>query len=354
MGKGLKILLVACTQKAYELARRIGEGLGFQEISYIVKCDALKELSEKRPLSEVIGEWFPKADAIIFVCAAGIAVRSIAPYLQHKSKDPAVVVVDELGEFCIPVLSGHWGGANELARKLAGLIGAIPVVTTATDREKKTAIDVFAVKNHLEIEDWQLAKKVSARLLSGERIGIFVEEGVEIAGRIPSDFYLLTDRGRRGSEGIGICITSKLRQGCPFTEPLYLIPKTIIVGIGCKKGIGAEKIRYGVESCLAEEGIHPKALLGAASIDLKKEEAGLLDFCRESGLSLSTFSAQELMKVEGSCTPSDFVKKITGVDNVCERSALAASGGRLICRKRIYEGVTVALAESKAVVSFEG
>lgn len=353
----MKILIVSCTKKAYELAKRIGEGLLLQapsrrEISYIVKCDALGELSEMRPLHELIGEWFPKADAIIFVCAAGIAVRSIAPYLQHKSKDPAVVVVDELGEFCIPVLSGHCGGANELAGELAELTGAIPVVTTATDREKKPAIDVFAVKNHLEITDWQLAKKVSAGLLAGKRIGIYTEEGIEIVGEIPPDLYLLTEdggdgleRNRRKNKEIGICISSRLLQASPFAETLYMIPKRITVGIGCKKGITAEKIKNAVECCLAEEGISPKALLGAATIDLKKEEAGLLAFCREMGLSLSAFSPQELMQVEGSCSPSSFVKEITGVDNVCERSALAASGGRLICRKRIYEGVTVALAE---------
>ena len=125
-----------------------------------------------------VAQEFDHVDTIVFFAAAGIAVRSIAPCLNHKSVAPAVLVMDETGSFCISLLSGHMGGANELTQKLADWSGAVPVITTATDREGKFSLDDYARKHELVVTDWKLAKELSAAVLEGERIGLFVEGGV--------------------------------------------------------------------------------------------------------------------------------------------------------------------------------
>lgn len=184
----MTILMIACSRQAFglmqtlkeqwekhEKEQRLGRGGGPQEIRFIckVKCSSLPDISEEKMLTECVREGFEnRADAIVFFCAAGIAVRTIAPFLRHKSVDPAVLVIDETGKFCISLLSGHVGGANELAERIGSLIGAVPVITTATDREQKFAVDDFARKNGLALTDWKLAKQVSAAILEGERIAI--------------------------------------------------------------------------------------------------------------------------------------------------------------------------------------
>ena len=128
----MKLLFVACSIQAYELMGRIREKWQQahpEDLLYnLVKCSALPDVTEKRSLTVCIGEWFYKADAIVFLCATGIAVRCIAPFITHKSDDPAVVVMDETGAFSIALLSGHVGGANRLAGELARLTGAVPVI----------------------------------------------------------------------------------------------------------------------------------------------------------------------------------------------------------------------------------
>lgn len=292
--------------------------------------------------------WFHRADALVFLCAAGIAVRCIAPWLSHKSKDPAVIAVDELGDFCIPLLSGHWGGANLLAERIAFLLGAQPVITTATDREHKFSVDVFARQNQLYLEDWELAKRISARILAGERVG-FVSE-LPVLGGLPEELVMANEAKRLGIR-VTCCLDAKERQ--PFFETLVLVPKLVIVGIGCRRGTPETAIETAVKQCLKEQKISERAVAAVASIDLKQREQGLVDYCSRRGLLFLTYSAGTLQDVPGSFWSSEFVQKVTGVDNVCERSAAAASmGGTLLCGRRVFHGITVALAKKKGSVRF--
>lgn len=350
----MRALLIACSKTAWERIHKLKELWQEEEPETELickgKCAALGPLSEKQSLAECVGEWFGQVDAIVFVCAAGIAVRSIAPWLVHKGTDPAVIVMDEKLEYCIPLLSGHWGGANELAGKLARMTGALAVITTATDREEKFAVDVFARKNGLWMRDWKLAKKISARILEGEQILLYCECPIE--GEAPGQLVPAEDK-EKGQLGIAVSCRRSAQQ--LFGETLQLIPRRIVAGIGCKKGTPEEKIEAAVEQCLLEADICPEALCKAASIDLKKEEAGLTSWCRKKGLPFETFSSRELWQVPGDFSESAFVESVTGVSNVCERSAAAAAQGTadsLICTKKIYDGVTVALAEKKGSVRF--
>ena len=279
---------------------------------------------------------FAEMDAIIFIGACGIAVRSIAPYVKSKKTDPAVLCMDEQGKFVISLLSGHIGGANELAEEAAAVTGAVPVITTATDVNHKFAVDVFAVKNHCEICEMELAKEAAALLVDGKKVGFCSRFPVE--GTIPEEL------GTESAEDLrmGICITTS-EQDSPYERTLHLIPRIITVGIGCKKNTPSERIEEKVLAALAAAGISEKAVLQAASIDLKAQEPGILHLVEKYRWKYRTFSAEELERAEGTFTPSSFVKKITGIDNVCERSAVLA-GGRLIRKKEAADGVTVALS----------
>lgn len=349
----MTVLMIACSRQAYGLMQRLAKELKEQqpemEIVSKVKCKSLPEYSEKGSLTECVGTWFEKADGIVFLCAAGIAVRSIAPYIRHKSTDPAVVVVDEKGKFSIALLSGHTGGANELAGRIADILGAVPVITTATDREGKFAVDDFARKNKMTILDWKLAKQISVEILEGKKVGIVSELPLE--GKLPEDLFLWEGDLENNQNFLIRISTYKLpcmQQG----RVLQLIPKTVVVGIGCRKGTAKEKIASAVGECLGEEDILPEAVFSVASIDLKKEEKGLLAYCEEKGVPLVTYSAEQLKQAEGEFSVSAFVEEITGVSCVCERSAVMAAKGDLLCHKKIYDGVTVALAYRKGIVRF--
>lgn len=341
----MDILIIACSRQAYNLMKSLEKIWKNKEpdINIIckVKCSSLPDISEEQSIKECVGEWFNEVNAIVFISAAGIAVRSIAPFIKHKSVDPAVIAVDEKGKFSISLLSGHGGGANELAEKIGGMLGALPVITTATDREGKFAVDDFARKNGLIIKNWELAKKVSVDILEGNKIGIYSEIALE--GKMPNELYLCSLSESK------IMISYRKEND----DKLYIIPKIIVAGIGCRKDTSEDKIAFAINSCLEEENILPDAVAMVSSIDLKKNEKGIMEYCKKRNLPFVTFSAEELKRTAGDFSSSDFVESITGVSNVCERSAAAASKGKSICKKKIYDGVTVALAEMKGCASFE-
>ncbi len=284
-----------------------------------------------------MGELFSSHDALIFICACGIAVREIAPHLQDKTTDPAVLVLDDQGCFVIPLLSGHIGGANGLAEKLAAGLGAQAVITTATDRSGRFACDSWAVRNNCAISSLSDAKAVSAAILTRD-LPVCSEWD------LPRDLPAGLTAAEEGE--LGIYIGIRVRE--PFTRTLRLIPRLVTLGIGCRRGTPADVIREAVRQALGGAGIDPRAVCGIASIDLKQSEEGLLSFAREEDLPLRFFSAEELATAEtpGGFTESSFVRQTVGVGNVCERAAVLC-GGSLILRKTALNGVTAAAAVSE-------
>lgn len=284
-------------------------------------------------------------DLIVFVGAVGIAVRAVAPYLAGKAFDPAVVVIDEAGRFVIPLLSGHLGGANELAQRLADGLGAQAVITTATDGRAAFAVDSWAAAHDCTVVDPQHIKHVSGSLLRSEPVGLRSDFPVD--GRLPAQVTL------DGAPDSGFCIGFDTKAA-PFAHTLHLVPRVILLGIGCRKGTDAQTIEQAVQAALDAAGVPWDAVRGVASIDVKQNEPGLLHFCENHGLQLTVFSAETLRAVPGDFTPSDFVARTVGVDNVCERAAVcAAAGGTLLCHKRAQNGVTVALAQQDWRVCLE-
>ena len=316
----MKLAYIAFTAKGLALAERLAAALG----GSAARCAG--------NLRGWTGANFSTAGGLVFVGAAGIAVRAVAPFLQSKTTDPAVVVVDDCGRYAIPILSGHLGGANDLARAIGRACGALPVLTTATDANGAFAVDEWAKRQHCALLDPGKIKEISGRLLAGGRVG--VASRWPIAGDAPAGVELR-------AQDPDILLDVHRREG---EASLRLVPRIAVLGVGCKRGTAAAQLETALAAALEKSGLYPQAIRAAASIELKAGEPGLLEFCRAHGWPLTTYSAQTLQAVPGSFTPSAFVREATGVDNVCERSAVRASGGALITRKLAGGGVTMALA----------
>ena len=286
------------------------------------------------------GESFASSEALVFVGSCGIAVRKIAPFVRDKRTDPAVICVDELGTFVIPLLSGHIGGANAFARRIAEGLHATAVITTATDINRKFSVDTWATEHGCAISSMKLAKAVSAAVLEGE---VPLTSDFPVTGTLPNGVI----PGESGNLGIYLTATNKE----PFANTLRLIPKVLHLGIGCRRGTEKEAIESAVMQVFRENHLDFRGVSCAASIDLKQDEEGLLSFCREQSIPIRFYSAEELNAVSGDFTPSAFVKNVTGVDNVCERSALIGAD-HLIVTKTACHGVTVAVATEKWEVHF--
>ena len=281
-------------------------------------------------LADWTARQFAGSDALVFVGAVGIAVRAIAPHCQSKAQDPAVVVLDECGRFAVPILSGHLGGANDLARALAAVCGAVPVITTATDANGVFAVDEWAKHQNCTVLEPERIKKVSGALLAGRTV------------RFASDWPIA------GSPPAGLAEDAAAPELaltlCPAGDALHLVPRIGVLGVGCRRGTGADTLAEAFAAFCAQAGFAPQCIAAAASIDLKQNEAGLLAFCQSRGWPVEFFTAEQLRAAPGSFTPSAFVQSVTGVDNVCERSAVLAAGGTLVFHKYAHTGVTFALA----------
>lgn len=402
-----RVLLITCSVRGYatmqKLAKKL-ENISGAEIITKVKCEALPEVSMRETVKACVDTYFAQVDAIVFVTASGIAVRSVAEHLAHKSEDPAIVCMDECGKHVISLVSGHAGGANAFTQMLADVMWATPVITTATDVEGRFSIDDYAREHNLVVTDWAKAKAISAEVLAAGAEPVWIEEPVVAQGEEKGACEIRKELKSTGIDGCenrvdgceneidgcenGIDGCKNRIDGCenridgcenkvdgcknrvdvkrlqigshqviitPKDVPvdaqtLQLIPRCIVAGIGCKKGTSSDKIEHAVQEAFAKAGLRMEALCAVASINLKKEEAGLLEFCETRNVPFETYAAEELQAVPGTYSASEFVSGVTGVDNVCERSAVkyasehGANDGELLLRKQAQDGVTVALS----------
>jgi cobalt-precorrin 5A hydrolase len=334
----MRIRTIAFSRRGCELAQKVRKALKQHDCTIHSKTTAGAAGTEKvdGPASIWTKNAFVSSDAIIFIGAVGIAVRYIAPFLKNKTKDPAVICIDEKGGFVIPLLSGHIGGANDLAEEIAEAIGAVPVVTTATDIHGRFSVDSYAVKNNLHIGSMSAAKEISALIVDDRKAGLVSE--FPVPGGTPPELDL------GGNEDVGIFISHGRSKG-PFKRTLKLTPRCHILGIGCRKGTPCGKIEAFVKKALEKEDISIKSVRAVASIDMKSSEEGLLEFSRKIKAESVFFTSEELSSLPDlGFTPSERVKAVTGVDNVCERAAFAASkDGRIILKKTSEDGMTLAV-----------
>ncbi len=308
-------------------------------------------------LSEWTGAQMAAHRTLVFIGACGIAVRAIAPWITDKLHDSPVIVMDEQGQHVIPLLSGHVGGANELALRLSEAIGAIPVITTATDLHSSFAVDLFAKKNDLWIYNKEGIAKVSAKVLAGSEITMCVRTGhLETCENLQDGIRLCE---YPPEEPVDVLVTenhsvSDTVERDSLKAQLILHPKKYVLGVGCKKETDSVKLEDYLQSILEQQGISIEEIAALASIDVKKDEACLLKFSEKHRIPFRTYSAQKLQAVPGEFHSSAFVKNTVGVDNVCERAAICAAGdgGRLMLSKQVNDGMTVAIAEKIWKVAF--
>lgn len=332
----MKVAIITFTALACDLGQKIVSRLDkWEQVeSDLCRCGS-------GGLDRWTRDHFSSHDVLLFVGATGIAVRAIAPYIRNKVSDPAVVVVDELGKYVIPVLSGHIGGANRFARRLAGELSATPVITTATDLTGAFAVDSWASENGLKILNTERIKAVSSKLLAGRKV--YMRCDFPVVGELPDGVVLDVSRYE-------VALTAERHD---TDEVLALVPPVLTVGIGCRRGADEEQVRQAFETAMEESGYLKEAVCRVCSIDIKADEAGIIKFCEDNGLEFKTFSKEELKSVEGEFSSSQFVKSVTGVENVCERSAVLGSGGRLVLSKRSQNGVCVAIAISEYSAYFK-
>lgn len=337
----MRAAVFSVTQRGAELSVHIEESLSpqWRITRFCFHKYSADGASEFVSLSDTVAEVFQAFDALIFVCACGIAVRAIAPEIQSKQSDPAVVVVDDCGKFAVALVSGHIGGANRLAETIAEALGAQPVITTATDAGGKFSPDCLAVSNCLYFSDFTAAKEIAAAVLRGEKIGLYSE--FECAN-LPPEII------RAESGNYGICISGDM-SAKPFGITLNMAPKNIVLGVGCRKGAEYPALLSLLKRTLSETDIHRVCKI--ATIDRKSNEPCILQLCEAFKISLETYTPEQLAEVPGDFTGSEFVEHTVGVDNVCERSA-AAGGNTLFLKKTAADGVTIAAAERNVLIDF--
>lgn len=352
----MKTEIICFSATGMETALTIAAGLGQEaNCTLWVKSKYVNEDSRFQTVQERLQEWTAGhwgRELLVFVGAIGIAVRAIASSVESKTSDPAVVVLDEKANYCIPLLSGHLGGANAFALQIAEITESIPVVTTATDVNHRFAVDVFAKNNGLIIDSMVLAKEVSAALLAKQEIGVYSELPIK-EDTLPQGLCLVRSRTEAAGYLLGIYIGVHVPSGW-FQRTLHLIPRILCLGMGCKKNTESVRTLELFEKVFAENRLDKRAVSSLNSIDIKKEEKALTELSGELGVPFICYSAEELQQTKGDFTSSAFVRGVTGVDNVCERSAvLASEGGQLLIKKTAQSGVTAAVAIMNRRIHFE-
>lgn len=290
--------------------------------------------------TDFVGTIFTRHQTLVFIMATGIVVRSIAPHLKGKTVDPAVLVMDEKGRFVISLLSGHLGGANEEAERFSKKMGAVPVITTASDVINKEAVDMLAKRLDCVIDDMERAKTVTAMIINDEPVCLLSDYPVAIPD------YLKTPRQQ--SKG-GIIISHKKTISMTGDTWVRLIPRTIVIGIGCRKGVPEASVITLINEYLARLDIDPRSIKALATIDIKKDEPAIIHAATCLDVELRIIDKAAVLEVEAQFTGSNFVKQSVGVSAVCEPCAYLASNktGRMILPKQAKDGVTIAIWEDE-------
>lgn len=321
---------------AYFYLTEQGEALA-KKLSLVVKGDLFGKEDFRKNMTEA----FQKYDGLVCIMATGIVVRTLAPCLVHKTSDPAVIVMDQKGNYVISLLSGHLGGANELTGKLAGITGGEAVITTATDVEKKISFDVFAKKNNLAIENIEDLKYISNQVVEGRPVDVITGKDYPIFN---SQIRKVTESGKNPM----VVIDEKLRLETDVPV-LYLRPRTIAVGVGCKRGMDGTLIEDALKSVLEEEHISPLSIKSIATIGLKAEEPGIHQLAEHYGVPLLIVEDERIAALDFEqlgIAQSGFVKTTTGLPSVSTACAYLTSENRQIIRDKVkFKGITIALAK---------
>lgn len=321
-------------------------------------------------LRGLIEEIFKEYDALIFVMALGIVVRIIAPLLESKQSDPAVITIDDLGSNVISTLSGHLGGANQLTEAVAEILNSNPVITTATDINDKLAVDLLAKQLNCEIKPFSRLKKANSALLFSKKLNFFSDYKINVKeeknlkkypladlnkgskASLKNENFLLQDSEQYRQEDNSFDLIISNQKFELKENQIQLIPKNIVIGIGCRKNTLAVEIENAFTKVLAALKLCRESVKKIATIDLKKDEAGILEFAAANNLPLEIVARSEIKKVEAELEikKSNFVKKTIGVAAAAAPAAILSSArGKLILDKQKFPGITLAVFEEEII-----
>lgn len=352
----MKLAVVALTPQGLKLAQKVAKHYVSQcQIYYAGKTEAKNVKTFNQPLKELVQNLFRDFDQWLFIMSLGIVVRVIAPHIKDKYSDPAVVVMDEQGKHVISVLSGHLGGANALTKEIASLTGAEPVITTASDLQNKIALDVLAREKGLVIEQKENLKFLNSALVRGHEVVVYYDEALENPEKLTelvgnwATIEPLAHLPQKRGKAVAF-LTSKYLEN-PELPFIYLRPKHLILGLGCKAGTTKEEILQAIYGALNKAGRSVFSLKAVCSVDIKAQERGLLEAVKALGIPLKLFSRAQIrdkFKTEKGLSRSEFVQEKIGVEGVCEPTALlGGNSAHLILPKTLWPKVAVAIAEDK-------
>lgn len=347
-----KIAILSITNNGRELALRIKEIMKNVDVFFIKKDTDYKSdevTVVNKGLKEFIPQIFDKYDYLVFIMATGIVVRTIAPLIISKFSDPAILVMDEKGNNIISLLSGHMGGANEMTLYMSDLINSHPVITTATDVNKKSSLDMIAKKLNGHIDDFRdNVLKINSMLVNNEEVHLYIDGNYKINH---NGFTLYDEKTDLDKVRNLVVVTNKkyinkmLNKNIEnLNEKIIKVtPKDIVIGVGCKKNTDSDHMKNSLIKFLAEYNIDINAVKEIGSIEIKKDEKAIIDLAKFLDVKFKTFSVEEISKVDYLYEKSDWVKKNVGVYSVSDPVAHLLSEGRVIINKQKYDGITFSI-----------
>ena len=297
--------------------------------------------------TQKIAELFHSSDALVCIFSLGAVIRLISPYLKSKKTDPAVIVIDDQGSFVISALSGHIGGANELALEVAAHMGAMPVITTAADVNKTISVDLIGRKLGWQIEDDSAVTRVSAHMVNGDPIGVFQDAGSrKWYTKLPPNVTIYDDMDslrKSGSRG-HIIISDRIIDGTIPADSVMYRPPSLVIGVGLHWDTPKDTIKDGIVHVLEKFGLSPISVSGLASIRKSQDIPGLAQAALEMNIPVGYVDRKDLAQVQ-TPNPSDTVKSFEGTASVSEAAAMISAGGNLVVEKQKFPpNLTIAIA----------
>lgn len=315
----------------------------------IIQQNRKNIINIEQKLSNFIPTIFTKYRYIVFIMATGIVVRTIAPLIQNKFKDPAIMVTDEKGTNVISLLSGHMGGANEMTLYISHLIDANPVITTATDVNNKSSLDMIAKDLDGHIENFrENVLKINSMIVNNKSVGLFIDGDYDIDTRgfkiLEYKDMLEIDNLKKNEDLANIdsvvVISNKQKLDFESQKIIKLVPNDIVLGVGCKKNIDSQHMKDSLNEFLNKNNIDINSIKAIASIEIKKYEQAIIDLAKYLDVPFKTFTVNEISQVDYLYEKSEWVKKNVGVYSVAEPCAHLLSNGNIVIEKQKYTGIT--------------
>jgi len=299
------------------------------------------------PTTEKIVDLFKNNNALICIFSLGAVIRLIAPYLKDKKTDPAVIVIDDKTNFVISVLSGHIGGANELTKKIAEKLGALPVITTAADVNKTIAVDLVGREFNWKIDDDSTVTKISAHMVNEEPIGVFQEAGEKKWNeKLPKNVMIYENMEdlKKSNSKAHLIISDKIIDKEISKESVIYRPPSLVIGIGLHWDTSKDTIKEGIKFCLEKFKLSSKSITKLVSIKKPEDVQGLIDLGKEMGIPVEYVNREDLAEISAP-NPSETVKAFEGTASVSEAAAIKISQGQLIVEKQKFPpNLTIAIA----------